>query len=131
MTTKTLFIRFLKENSIYGGDTSKCLLSYFDRGEEMKPFNAFVWSGTVQGHNYWYEKQLGWVIFLYYNFNYLDAKIEKSKILNTLDSLIRCYYKSTDTEEDKQKIPTYNVAKEILKNNNRKRLQFKIDELFC
>lgn len=133
MTLNKLLIRFLKENNIYGGDASKRILNYFKKFEDgiAVPFNAFTWATTVQGHNYWYEKSIGWIIFLLDNPYLVEGlkpeekeKINEKKLIRTLTRLVNYYCMAEESEESKMRMPMYRKAKEMLKINNRARLQF-------
>lgn len=132
MTLNKLFIRFLKENNIYGGDASKRILNYFTKyGAGITiPFNGFTWRYTVQGHNYWYEKSIGWIIFLIDNPYLVEGlkpeekeKISEKTLISTLTRLVYYYCLEGEDEKTKMEMPMYRKAKEILNINNKARLK--------
>ena len=117
MTAKNLFKRFVKESGFYGSIESKESLQFIDKYSEMiMPLNSFVWDTTKQGHNYWYEKALNWVVFLYENLAKIDEN-EKSLyhlddycILNTLYDLLEDYYLEGSTIDELMKNESYAKA---------------------
>lgn len=110
----------MKENGIYGTELSKdALIFLLNHGEAMMPFNSFIWRNTLQGHNYWYEKALKWVICLYENYENINLAEKEKKSLSLDALMISCYnlLKYYCLEEEKKenlmKIDAYNKVTEL------------------
>ena len=79
MTIKKLLKRFLKDENLYGSELMKKIIEYMDAYDNaILPFNAFRWDTTLQGHDYWFAKEVRWLIFLYKNYSIIDEN-EKGK----------------------------------------------------
>lgn len=75
MTIKKLLKRFLKDENIYGSELMKNIIAFMNEfNDAIAPFNAFRWDTTLQGHDYWFEKEIKWLVFLHKNFNNIDNK---------------------------------------------------------
>lgn len=120
MKIDKLFKRFMKENNIFGNSEVKGIMSYIaEFNEYLLPFNAFRWETTEQGHNYWYDKAMKWILYLYSNLEYID---EEEKVLYSLHShvikrtifeLLHFYCIGGSNQEDLVKIDSYNKLNDL------------------
>ncbi len=79
MTIKKLFKRFLKDENLYGSEAMKKIIEYMETyNNVIVPFNAFRWDTTIQGHDYWFTKEIRWLTFLYKNFGVIDNDEKKA-----------------------------------------------------
>lgn len=107
MEIKKLLKRYLKECGVYGSPMKKNIIEFVDTFKCIyEPFNAFRWDTTSEGHNYWYDKALKWVIYMYDNIDSIDGDrdIILIRIKSALYALTR-YYKLTDA-----KVESYDKA---------------------
>ena len=137
MTIEKLLKRFLKESGIYGASESKEILCFtVDYDEAILPFNSFRWDTSNQGHNYWYEKAMEWVLYLYDNLENIDEEEKKnkeisvSKIKDELYELMKFYCLENAEESELLKIDAYKRVKELhskLNEINKKQKTYEID----
>jgi len=119
MKVDKLLKRFMKENNIFGNNESKEILTFLDDYEEaILPFNSFRWDTTGQGHDYWYDKTMKWVLHLYDNLEYIDEDDKKrfnitpNTIKDEMYELIKFYCLEGAKEEDLMKNDSYKALKE-------------------
>ena len=120
MKIDKLLKRFMKESGIYGTPTSKDTLMFLDDYDEaLLPFNSFRWDTTEQGHNYWYQKTMEWVLYIYDNVDGIDEEdktkynITEHSIMETLFELMKFYCLDNVSEEELMKMDAYKKVSEL------------------
>ena len=110
----------MKESGIYGTPTSKDTLMFLDDYDEaLLPFNSFRWDTTEQGHNYWYQKTMEWVLYIYDNVDGIDEEdktkynITEHSIMETLFELMKFYCLDNVSEEELMKMDAYKKVSEL------------------
>ena len=118
MSIENVFKRYLKEIGIYGSNYSKISIEFLrEFSEAYFPFNSFRWDTSEQGHSYWFERAVNWLIFLYNNYDEeeykgFDAAMSKEKIAKMISDMF-VYYTPTDSVPI-DKFAFYDEAKKIL-----------------
>ncbi len=118
MKCEKVFKRFLKENSVFNIPLAKETVEYSnDYDDFLIPLNSFRWDVTNQGHTYWFEKSLEWVMYLYSKLNEIDEddkirfELGENTICEALSDLLDNY---GDVEGvDLNKSDVYKKAKEL------------------
>lgn len=120
MKCEKVFKRFLKENSLFNISLAKETVEYSnDYDDFLIPLNSFRWETTEQGHMYWFEKSLEWVMYLYGKLNEIDEddkirfELGEKTICETLGDLLYNYTDGYIVEEDLNKSDAYKKAKEL------------------
>jgi hypothetical protein len=120
MKIDKLLKRFMKESGIYGTPTSKDTLMFLDDYDEaLLPFNSFRWDTTEQGHNYWYQKTMEWVLYIYDNVDGIDKEdktkynITEHSIKENLFELMKFYCLDNASEEELMKMDAYKKVSEL------------------
>jgi hypothetical protein len=120
MKIDKLLKRFMKAAGVYGSSVAKDSLIFLDDYDEaMLPFNSFRWDTTNEGHNYWYEKTMEWVLYLYDNFENIDDEdktkydITERNIKVILFELMEFFCLDNASEEELMKIDAYKRVSEL------------------
>jgi hypothetical protein len=120
MKIDKLLKRFMKESGVYGASTSKDTLMFLDDYDEaLLPFNSFRWDTTEQGHNYWYQKAMEWVLYIYDNVDGIDKEdktkynITEHSIMDNLFELMKFYCLDNASEEELMKMDAYKKVSEL------------------
>ena len=120
MKIDKLLKRFMKEAGIYGASVAKETILFLDDYDEaMLPFNSFRWDTTNEGHNYWYEKTMEWVLYLYDNLENIDDEdktkygITERNIKVILFELMEFFCLDNVSEEELMKIDAYKRVSEL------------------
>ena len=110
----------MKEAGIYGASVAKETILFLDDYDEaMLPFNSFRWDTTNEGHNYWYEKTMEWVLYLYDNLENIDDEdktkygITERNIKVILFELMEFFCLDNVSEEELMKIDAYKRVSEL------------------
>lgn len=121
MSIENLFKRYLKEIGAYGSSYGKLSIEFLrEFSEAYYPFNSFRWDTSEQGHSYWYERAVNWLIYLYNNYDEeeykgFDAAMSKEKIANMISDMFVYYTPNAPTESITiDKFAFYKEAKKIL-----------------
>jgi len=120
MKCEKVFKRFLKENSIFNVPLARNTIEYSNNYDDfLIPFNSFRWETTKQGHMYWFEKSLEWVMYLYSKLGEIDEDdkirfiLGEKTICESLNDLLDNY--DCDIEEaDLKKSDAYKKANKLL-----------------
>jgi hypothetical protein len=121
MKVEKILKRFMKESGIYNmalfRDTS-LFMNAFD--EAFVPFNSFRWDTTKQGYNFWYDKSLHWLAYLYYNVENIDNNeilrfnLTNKAFYNAIGDLLDCYKSDYELDENLDGIEAVKALKKIL-----------------
>lgn len=110
MTLKKIFVRFLKDNGLFKNKGSLTALFAVEHYcVSYMPFNEFVWTETEQGHGYWYEMSVKWLIYLFNRYNDLDESeirqynLSQKSIVQKIAEVITDYHLSDDGEANRIK----------------------------
>ena len=118
MSIESIFKRYLKEIGVYGSNYGKLSIEFLrEFSEAYYPFNSFRWDTSEQGHSYWFERAVNWLIYLYNNYDEeeykgFDAAMSKEKIAKMISDMF-VYYAPTDSVPI-DKFAFYDEAKKIL-----------------
>ena len=121
MKVEKILKRFMKESRIYNmalfRDTSSFMNTFVDA---FVPFNSFRWDTTKQGYNFWYDKSLHWLAYLYYNVENIDNNeilrfgLTNKAFYYSIGDLLDCYKSDDELGEDLNKIEVVKTLKKIL-----------------
>ena len=125
MKVENLFKRYLKTAGIFASNKSKKAINFMKEYSDVTfPFNSFRWDVTEEGFLFWFERALNWCIFLFNNYDNIDAEditITKSFVAKKIQTML-LYYIGEEDKAAAKGLRCYKEAEDILKENG-----FKVD----
>ena len=122
MSIEKLFKRYLKEIGVYASSEGKQSIEFMrEFSEPFYPFNSFRWDTSEQGHLYWFERAVNWLIFLYNNYDNIETDgfekedITKMHLALSLEGLFTEYLPTN--RPNLSTFAFYKEAVEILEDN--------------